>query len=296
MFNQKWLHLNNIQWNCFKCYSLLQVTAASKFLTLQESVRDPADLYLSLRVPPLTFICDTPCGLVRHMDCRVPETTEVLWGEYRGCFEKPSLDKTPCDVSVLYQVNINLKMWLYVFSQLILCFTCMFFLPLSNLSYMGIKICLCTCVVLFIFKNIDIAMMTVAEFRDSDNKPIDSPDTLAHPLTGSTRRYMLGDRFHTGSNPHKSPLCHYHNINLLNQSNTIKTSYQESENSRKNSRRLRSSCMQNFSTHFLYNFLMDFYQNEMIVKKQRNNIEKSLDKSLNISRNLFMQFNINSDV
>lgn len=33
-----------------------QVTAASKFLTLQESVRDPADLYLSFKHYPLLFI------------------------------------------------------------------------------------------------------------------------------------------------------------------------------------------------------------------------------------------------
>ncbi|XP_068748643.1 uncharacterized protein [Montipora capricornis] len=44
------------------------VTVASKFLTLQESVRDAADLYLSLKHPPPIFVCDTPCGFVRHMD------------------------------------------------------------------------------------------------------------------------------------------------------------------------------------------------------------------------------------
>ena len=68
-----------------------------------------------------------------------------------------------------------------------------------------------------------------------------------------TLRYVLGDRFHVANNPHKSPLCWYHDINLLQQSNTIKTSYQESENNRENVWRLRSSCMQNFSSHF-YNY------------------------------------------
>ncbi|XP_068673208.1 HMG domain-containing protein 3-like [Montipora foliosa] len=77
------------------------VTAASKFLTLQESVRDPADLYLSFKHYPLLFICDTPCGFVRHMDCREPTTTKQLWGSYSGCLEQPTLGKKPSkDISV----------------------------------------------------------------------------------------------------------------------------------------------------------------------------------------------------
>ncbi|CAB3993984.1 Hypothetical predicted protein [Paramuricea clavata] len=103
----------------------------------------------------------------------------------------------------------------------------------------------------------------MAEYRLKNVETIQSSDTLIHPFTGSSRRYVLGDRFHTASNPHKSPLYEYHNINLLEQSNSIKTSYQESENNRKNVRHLQSSCMQNFSTH-----LMDFYQNTEIVREQ----------------------------
>ena len=37
---------------------------------------------------------------------------------------------------------------------------------------------------------------------------------MPHPLTGSERSYVLGDRFHNASNPHKSPLCQFHDINL----------------------------------------------------------------------------------
>ena len=46
----------------FKCL-MQQCTVASKFLLLQESVRDAADLYLSLKYPPPLLICDTPCKL-----------------------------------------------------------------------------------------------------------------------------------------------------------------------------------------------------------------------------------------
>lgn len=74
------------------------------------------------------------------------------------------------------------------------------------------------------------------------------------------------------------------------QSNTIKTSYQESENNRKNVRRLRSSCMQSFSTHFFYNFLMDFYQNEAIVKEQKALAEKDLKLGQEVSRDGYMHF------
>ena len=40
-------------------YFIIQCTFASKFLTLTEAVRDAADLYLSLKYPPMIFICDS---------------------------------------------------------------------------------------------------------------------------------------------------------------------------------------------------------------------------------------------
>lgn len=58
-------------------------------------MRDAADLYLSLKHPPVVFINDTPCGFVRHLECRDPVTAQRLWGENGGCFEKPTLGKDP---------------------------------------------------------------------------------------------------------------------------------------------------------------------------------------------------------
>ncbi len=134
-------------------------------------------------------------------------------------------------------------------------------------------------------------LLTTAEYREQDCDVIQNVDNITHPLTGTARRYVMGDRFHTATNPHKSPLCEYHNnINLLAQSNAIKTSYQESENNRKNSRRLRSSCMQNFSTHFFYNYLMDFYQNIEIVNDQYAVACEGLKAGQKICRNAYMQF------
>ena len=66
---------------------------------LTESVRDAADLYLSLKYKPTIFINDTPCGFVRHLRCCNPEVANALWGTKEGCFETPALNKPPTSVS-----------------------------------------------------------------------------------------------------------------------------------------------------------------------------------------------------
>ena len=102
----------------------------------------------------------------------------------------------------------------------------------------------------------------------------------------------------TGSIPppiHTSPLCQYHNIDLCTQAPTIKTSIQESQNNRKNMRRLRSSCMQSFEVHIAYNFLMDFYQNEEIICRQTKTIEKTLQKGEKVIRDSNLRFIICRD-
>jgi len=68
---------------------------ASKFLLLQESVRDAADPYLSLKYPPPLLVNDTPFGFSHHVDLRAPENVSLLWGDNVGCFEKPTLDTPP---------------------------------------------------------------------------------------------------------------------------------------------------------------------------------------------------------
>ena len=107
--------------------------------------------------------------------------------------------------------------------------------------------------------------------------------------------FVLGDRFHSSSQPHKSPLCQYHNIDLCIQAPTIKTSIQESQNNRKNMRRLRSSCMQSFEVHIAYNFLMDYYQNEEIVRRQKKIIERSLVNGEKLVRDSNLRFIITRD-
>lgn len=89
---------------------------ASKFLSLTESVRDAADLYLSLKHPPVVFINDTPCGFVRHMECRDPAIAQELLGSTAGCFQTPTLHQDPegnqnfpCIVPLEYSDGSNIR-------------------------------------------------------------------------------------------------------------------------------------------------------------------------------------------
>ena len=134
------------------------------------------------------------------------------------------------------------------------------------------------------------------EYR-AHNVQLPNPEDLQefqHPLTMNTRRCVLGDRFHNKSNPHKSPLCVYHDIDKCRQSLTIKTSYEEMENGRKNHRRLRSSCAQSFHVHFFKNYLMDFYQNEAIVKGQNSKLQAFLKEGQVLEHDVYKRLIINS--
>lgn len=71
-----------------------QCTVASKILVLSESVRDAADLYLSVKYQPIILINDSPCGFVRHLECRDAERANQLWGEFSGCFQRPKYATT----------------------------------------------------------------------------------------------------------------------------------------------------------------------------------------------------------
>ncbi len=126
------------------------------------------------------------------------------------------------------------------------------------------------------------------EFSCLKPQPVTDPNLTGyeHPISKSNRRYVLGDRFHANNHPHKSPLCAYHDIDLCAQGTTIKTSYQESQNNRKNKKRLRSSCMQSIHTHIFYNFLMDFYDNEEVVKKQTEELQSKTGRKICRDKNL----------
>ena len=52
----------------------------------------------------------------------------------------------------------------------------------------------------------------------------------------------------------------------------------------KKAKRLRSSCHQTFETRILFNFLMDFYQNEQIVERQMTILSSGLKDSQRLAR------------
>ncbi|KAM7430514.1 high mobility group [Porites harrisoni] len=134
------------------------------------------------------------------------------------------------------------------------------------------------------------------EYSDGSNmrKVISNAD-MAHPIVDTSMHFVLGDRFHRATNPHKSHLCKYHNLELCLQANTLKTSIQESQNNRKNQRRLRSSTVQNFETRVTFNYLMDFYQNEEIMEQQWKIMKARLTTGQQILREEFLRFTISSD-
>jgi hypothetical protein len=51
-----------------------------------------------MKYPPVVFINDTPCGFVRHLECRNLDVSKKLWGERAGCFEKPQIGIKPSEV------------------------------------------------------------------------------------------------------------------------------------------------------------------------------------------------------
>ena len=79
-------------------------------------------------------------------------------------------------------------------------------------------------------------------------------------------------------------------MNLANASNTLKTSIQESQNFRKNARRLRSAGQQQMEVHIAFNYLMDFYQNEEIVQKQLMNLKQGILPGQRIVRNKWLRY------
>ena len=96
----------------------VQITVASKFLLLQESVRDAADLYLSLKYPPHLFVLDTLCGFSRHVNLREPDLAAKFCGDTLGCFEKPSQPNQVYFLQLMiYFVLCNFLLWSKMFRR-----------------------------------------------------------------------------------------------------------------------------------------------------------------------------------
>ena len=84
----------------------------------------------------------------------------------------------------------------------------------------------------YFFIKVSVPHLVPLEFQSSRMEYKDEQELQEweHPVTGHRHRCVVGDRFHSSTNPHKSPLCRFHDLDLCEQKNAIKTSYQESEN------------------------------------------------------------------
>ena len=79
------------------CYifHMMQVISATKYIVRKESTRDHVDLLLSSRHWPLVYAVDMACDVVAHLEVREPKLASVLWGDRRGCFQKPCNTSAP---------------------------------------------------------------------------------------------------------------------------------------------------------------------------------------------------------
>ena len=68
---------------------MLQVISASKFIMRKESTRDHVDLLLSSKHWPLVYAVDMTCDVVAHVEVREPKLANAMWGDRRGCFQRP---------------------------------------------------------------------------------------------------------------------------------------------------------------------------------------------------------------
>ena len=101
---------------------------------------------------------------------------------------------------------------------------------------------------------------------------------MVHPLTNTTDRYVVGDRFHDGRkvSGHKKNTCKFHNMRLCPELTQFQSVLSEVINSKIKTVRLQSSSQQNIQHYFFYNRLMDHWHNIEIVQKQLRQMQSKL--------------------
>ena len=114
---------------------------------------------------------------------------------------------------------------------------------------------------------------------------------MIHALTGTSDRYVIGDRFHDGiASGHKKPTCKYHSIDICPQLNTVQSVTSEVLNSLIKSTRLQSSSQQNIVHYFIYNRLMDYWHNQDIVWQQKTKMLKHAKEGETVMRDKLHRF------
>ncbi len=113
--------------------------------------------------------------------------------------------------------------------------------------------------------------------------------SLRHPITSTTDRFIVGDRFHDGPKvtEHKRITCQFHNMKWCPELIQYQSVTSEVINSKIKSVRLQSSSQQNIYHYFFYNRLMDHWHNEDIVQRQRKQMEVCLMPGEVITRDFY---------
>ena len=115
---------------------------------------------------------------------------------------------------------------------------------------------------------------------------------ILHPLTQTTDRYVVGDRFHDGarSSGHKKPTCKFYNMRLCPEVTQYQSVVSEVINSKIKTVRLQSSSQQNMHHYFFYNRLMDYWHNKSIVQKQLLQMKLKLQPGETVIRDRLYRF------
>ncbi len=115
---------------------------------------------------------------------------------------------------------------------------------------------------------------------------------LRHPITNTTDRFVLGDRFHDGpkATAHKRSTCQFHNLKWCPELVQYQSVTSEVINSKIKSIRLQSSSQQNIYHYFFYNRLMDHWHNRDIIQKQFNAMKACLRPGEVIVRDHYHRF------
>ncbi len=114
---------------------------------------------------------------------------------------------------------------------------------------------------------------------------------IAHPLTGTLSRYIVGDRFHDSDKTscHKET-CRYHHMDLCPELMPFQSVTSEVLNSKIKSTRLQSSNQQNLVHYFIYNRLMDHWSNCSIIDRQRTKMTKATKPGETVARDSYLRF------
>ena len=68
------------------------------------------DLLLLCNLWPLVYAVDMACNVVAHVEARLSLMAEAMWGNRRGCFEKPCPERSQVKAMILNCMVSNIPL------------------------------------------------------------------------------------------------------------------------------------------------------------------------------------------